>query len=73
MDNGWIVVEFSLCGQSTIELAWSKIKAYLRKVKARAFDKLFSALGLALDTISHDDFSAWMKHCGYRLALVKLL
>jgi len=56
-----------------IELAWSKIKAYLRKVKARAFDKLFSALGLAFDTISHDDFSAWMKHCGYRLALVKLL
>ena len=51
-----------------IEQAWSKIKAYLRKVKARAFDDLFSAIGLALDTISYDDISAWVIHCGYRLA-----
>jgi len=51
-----------------IEQAWSKIKAYLRKVKARAFDDLFAAIGLALDTISHHDISAWVMHCGYRPA-----
>ena len=51
-----------------IEQAWSKIKAYLRKVKARAFDELFSAIGFALDTISHNDIAAWVIHCGYRLA-----
>jgi transposase len=51
-----------------IEQAWSKIKAYLRKVKARAFDELFSAIGLALDNISLEDISAWIKYCGYRLA-----
>jgi transposase len=27
-----------------IELAWSKIKAYLRKEKARTIDRLFSAV-----------------------------
>jgi len=51
-----------------IEQAWSKIKSYLRKVKARAFDELFSAIRLPLDTISHDDILAWVIHCGYRPA-----
>ena len=50
-----------------IELAWSKIKAFLRKVKARNFDDLFSALGKALDTILHSDIRGWIMHCGYRL------
>ena len=50
-----------------IEQAWSKIKAYLRKVKARTFDALFSALGAALDTVSCEDIFAWVGFCGYRL------
>ena len=50
-----------------IELAWSKLKAYLRKVKARAFDDLFSAIGLAIDSITPSDIGGWIKHCGYRL------
>jgi len=52
---------------SPIELAWSKIKAFLRKIKARAFDELFSALGKAIDSIVHTDIVGWINHCGYKL------
>ena len=50
-----------------VELAWSKIKAFLRKVKARTFDDLFLALGNAIDSILHSDIEGWINHCGYRL------
>jgi transposase len=48
-----------------IELAWSKIKAYLRKVKARTYDTLFTAIGEAIDCITEYDIVGWIKHCGY--------
>ena len=50
-----------------IEHAWSKIKAYLRKIKARTYDALFQAVGEALDTVSKDDIKGWLTHCGYGL------
>jgi len=50
-----------------IEQAWSKMKAYLRKVKARTSDLLFSAMGDALSTITCDDISGWVMNCGYGL------
>jgi transposase len=50
-----------------IEHAWSKIKAYLRKIKARTYDVLFQAVGEALDTISKEDIMGWLTHCGYGL------
>lgn len=50
-----------------IELAWSKMKSCLRKLKARTADALFTAIGFALDTITYDDISGWIKHCGYGL------
>ena len=52
---------------SSIELAWSKIKAFLRKIKAGTFDDLFSSLGKAIDSIVHSDIVGWIKHCGYQL------
>lgn len=48
-----------------IEHAWSKIKAYLRKVKARTYDALFIAIGEAIDSITKNDIDGWVKHCGY--------
>ena len=48
-----------------IELAWSKIKSYLRKVKARTYDALFDAIGEALNSITASDILGWVKHCGY--------
>ena len=50
-----------------IELAWSKIKTYLRKVKARSFNDLFHAIGAAIDTVSVNDILSWVRHYGYRL------
>jgi len=48
-----------------IEHAWSKIKSYLRKVKARIFDNLFNAIGEAFEQITKSDIIGWVKHCGY--------
>jgi len=50
-----------------VELAWSKIKAYLRKVKPRFLDDLHKAIFEALTTITIADVEGWIKHCGYGL------
>jgi transposase len=52
---------------NSIEFAWSKIKAYLRKVKARTADVLAAAISEALVAITGADIEGWVKHCGYRL------
>jgi len=51
-----------------IEHAWSKIKAYLRKIKARTFDELFCATGDALAMITDEDIRGWLRNCGYGLS-----
>lgn len=48
-----------------IEKCWSKVKAWLRKVKARTFDDLVNALADALRAVSKKDAAAWFAHCGY--------
>lgn len=48
-----------------IEQAWSKLKAYLRRVGARTKDALQEAIAHGLPLISHCDARAWFKHCGY--------
>ena len=48
-----------------IELMWSKIKAYLRKLKARTKEALQQALVEALDNISTADVLAWFAEFGY--------
>jgi transposase len=48
-----------------IELAWSKLKTYLRAVKARTLDDLDDAIADAMDTITPDNCYGWFKHCGY--------
>lgn len=50
-----------------IELAWSKIKACLRKGKARTVERLFSVISDALDRITQNDIRGWIRHCGYGL------
>jgi transposase len=55
-----------------IEQAWSKLKAYLRRVGARTRDALQEAIAQALPLISHFNARAWFKHCGY-LPLRQLL
>ena len=48
-----------------IEKMWSKVKAYLRKAKARTLDALIEAIGKALKTITHQDAIGWFESCGY--------
>jgi len=50
-----------------IEQAWSKLKAHLRRVQARATDTLEAAIAHGLDRITAQDAQGWFKHCGYHL------
>ena len=56
-----------------IELMWSKIKAYLRKLKARTKEDLEQALVEALDSISRTDVLGWFEKNGYSTQYVKSL
>lgn len=48
-----------------IEKMWSKVKAFLRKTKARTKDTLWAAIGEALKTVTASDAIGWFKSCGY--------
>ena len=50
-----------------IEMMWSKIKAYLRKVKARTRESLYDAIAEALNLISSFDVMAWFSEDGYSI------
>ena len=51
-----------------IELAWSKLKWWLRTAKARTHAALDEAIAAAMKTaITADDAFAWFAHCGYPL------
>lgn len=52
---------------SPIELMWSKVKAYLKKVKARTQQELEKAIALSLKTITKSDCLNWFRHCGYEV------
>jgi len=49
-----------------IEQMWSKIKAILRRLKARTEEALINAIAKALDAITDDDAKGWFKLCGYQ-------
>lgn len=53
---------------SPIELMWSKVKAYLKKVKARTQTDLEKAIAAALSTITVSDCLNWFRHCGYQVS-----
>lgn len=57
-----------------IEMAWSKVKQFLRAAKARSKEALDQAVTDALKTITAQNAAAWFTHCGYlSTATVKLL
>jgi transposase len=51
---------------SPIEEAFSKLKAFLRRVGARTPETLQETLGQALLTITMQDAYGWFGHCGYQ-------
>ena len=53
---------------SPIEEAFSKLKALLRKAKARTREEaLVEAIGQALEAVEAKDARGWFGHCGYLL------
>lgn len=52
-----------------IEECISKIKAILRKLKARTKRKLGNALRYAIEQVTPDDIRGWFRHCGYTYSL----
>ena len=50
-----------------IEKLWSKVKALLRKFKARSPDALPNAIQHAFQNVSPSDCSGWFRSCGYAL------
>ena len=53
---------------SPIEQMWSKLKTYLKKVKARTREELDRAIADGLKLITESDCRSWFKHCGYQVA-----
>ena len=52
---------------SPIEEALSKLKAWLRREKARTKEALVEAIGRALEAITTEDARGWFDYCGYAL------
>ena len=50
-----------------IEKLWSKVKAFLRKFKARTLDALPNAIQNAFHSVTVSDCSGWFRFCGYAL------
>ena len=53
---------------SPIEEAFSKVKALLRRSRARTKEALVEAIGRALDAVTPEDAKGWFTHCGYASA-----
>ena len=48
-----------------IEEAFSKLKHYLRRAKARTRERLEGAIDEALQRITAEDARNWFTHCGF--------
>lgn len=48
-----------------IEKMWSKVKTYLRKVRARTRDTLWNAIADALAAVTGSDLMAFFNSCGF--------
>jgi transposase len=49
-----------------IELAFSKVKASLRRAGARTREAVHAAIAQAIDSVSPQDARGYFYHCGYR-------
>ena len=50
---------------SPIENFWSKVKAILKKLKARTYKDLIDGITEAMLQVSKDDIRNWFAHCCY--------
>jgi len=50
-----------------IELAFAKLKAFLRAVRPRTFDQVCALIAAALGLFMPDECAHYVRHCGYRV------
>ena len=48
-----------------IELAFAKLKAFLRAARPRNFDQVCNLMAIALELFKPDECAAYARHCGY--------
>jgi transposase len=51
-----------------IELAFAKLKAFLRAVRPRTFDQVCALIAAALRLFLPDECLNYVRHCGYRVS-----
>lgn len=51
-----------------IELAFAKLKAFLRAARPRDFDQVVNLVAAALGLFTTTECAAYVRHCGYRVA-----
>jgi transposase len=54
---------------SPVENCWSKIKSILRRLAARTYPDLLTALDLAFAEVTKKDLLGWFTHCCYCTSL----
>jgi len=50
-----------------IELAFAKLKAFLRAARPRDFDQVVKLVATALGLFTPTECAAYVRHCGYRV------
>ncbi|HUK34328.1 MAG TPA: IS630 family transposase, partial [Vicinamibacterales bacterium] len=50
-----------------IEMAFAKLKAFLRAARPRSFDQVVELVAIALKLFSPDECLNFVRHCGYRV------
>jgi transposase len=51
---------------NAIELAFAKLKAFLRAARPRNFEQVCRLIAIALELFTPDECAAYARHCGYR-------
>jgi hypothetical protein len=51
-----------------IELAFAKLKAFLRAARPRSFDQVVELVAIALRLFTPQECLNFVRHCGYRVA-----
>jgi transposase len=52
-----------------IELAFAKLKAFLRAARPRSYEQVCTLIAIALDLFTPDECANYVRHCGYRVAM----
>jgi len=51
-----------------IELAFAKLKAFLRAARPRSFDQVVERVAIALELFTPQECLNFVRHCGYRVS-----